>query len=112
MSDLSDEILALLGEEATVRLAERIGGQRIYIPLKVRDNGVLCKAIGREAAQRLSAQFAPATIRIGVFRDLRARHYRSKGMSARQIATRLCMSQTGVDRMLRRLGAKASKSST
>ncbi|WP_156840448.1 hypothetical protein [Novosphingobium aquimarinum] len=101
-SDLSDEILALLGEELTVKLAETLGGRRVYIPICVREKNVLSAAIGCDAAELMSEQFAPAMLRIGIFRTLRAHHYKSQGLSAGQIATRLCMTETGVDKLFRR----------
>jgi len=43
----------VIGEAATVALAEEFAGTRLYIPKRVRDGNQITRAIGREAAAAL-----------------------------------------------------------
>ena len=56
-----------------------------------------------EAAQRLSTRFAPDYLRVPLARELRARHYRARGMSQAKIARALGLAEASVWRLLRRL---------
>ena len=103
---LSDELLALLGEDAVFALAEEYAGTRLYVPSKrLGDRHLIVRAIGREAADKLHERFGTATIRMPLMRDLRARRHRENGMSVQRIAVRRGMTENGVGRILKRLGA-------
>ena len=92
-----------LDEDEVVALSESFGGTRLYIAIEPEKMPAVVKAIGLEAAKRLSAFYSPDVIRVPLSRSLRANHYRAAGMSNRQIARRLEMTETGVNRMLRQL---------
>lgn len=104
MSDrLTAELIALLGEQAFLTLTQAFGGRRLYVPNQIADDHEIARAIGLVAAHRLSERMSPAQIRVPLARELRAHHYRQAGMSNGEIATRLGLTETGVDKMFRRM---------
>jgi DNA-binding transcriptional regulator LsrR (DeoR family) len=105
------ELTMLIGEDALVRLAEAFGGTRLYVPATMKPEHDIVRAIGPDAAQRLAARVAPDVIRVPLAKDLRARHYRAQGRSNAQIATALGMSETGVEKMFRRMPDAPAKGS-
>lgn len=109
--ELSNELLAMLGEDCFVALAQSFGGTRLFIPQKLGEDHEIVVAIGAEAAQRLSRRCAGATIRIPLAREERALHYRSHGLSNAAIARKLGITETGVEKLfLRRKDAPAKGS--
>lgn len=104
MSDrLGHELLALLGNTAFVAFTEAFGGQRLYVPKSIGPDHDITRAIGETAARKLSARYCPAVLRIPIARWHRARHYRASGYSNAEIASRLCMPETSVERGFRRM---------
>ena len=97
----------MIGETATVALANRFGGTRLYIPLKIGDDHEIALAIGREATTALQVRFSLATIRVPLLRNLRAKQMVMDGWSAARIAVRLGMTETGVARLLKTQGLHA-----
>lgn len=51
------EIASVIGDEATLRLAEHFGGTRIYVPQKIGAHHPIAVAIGMDAAKLLSEHF-------------------------------------------------------
>lgn len=100
---LSSELRAVLGEAAFVKFCEDFGGTRVYVPHKMREGNAIVRALGREAATRLSRAFAPATIRAPLARRQRALHYRAEGLSNTQIARKLGMTLSGVLKLFKKL---------
>jgi hypothetical protein len=113
------EIASVIGRQATLSLAEAVGGTRVYIPALATDDHWLVKAIGRELANKLCDHFsvssekdtrrgqrieipnAPAT---GAFQKLRdeVRNHVGRldqeGKSSRQIALEVGITQRAVHR--------------
>lgn len=108
---LSEDLLALLGEEGLVRLAEALGGRRFYVPHAAHREHALIEAVGEELAARLTRRYAPAYLRIPLVRELRARHYRAQGMSNGRIATMLGITETAVDKIFARMKNPPAKGS-
>ena len=97
------ELQELIGEEALVRLAEAFGGTRLFVPVKITARHEIAKAVGLDAAKTLSARLAPDVIRVPLARELRARHYRAAKLSNAQIARKLGITETGVDKLFARV---------
>ena len=93
------ELSAYLSDAELVALAEAFGGTRLHVPIRAGDDHQIVRVIGRDGFAKLSAVYAPDTIRIPICRELRALHYRTQGLSNAQIASRLCMTETGVNAM-------------
>jgi DNA-binding transcriptional regulator LsrR (DeoR family) len=93
-----------LTEEQIAALAEEFGGQRVYIPRRIRQSHRITRVIGFEAAARLGEIIGGSTWRIPVARDMRICLYNSQGLKRREIARRLCMSEVGLGRAMKRLG--------
>lgn len=105
------ELEALIGEEALVRLAERFGGTRLFVPVKMTARHEIAQAIGVEKARLLSERLAPDVIRVPLAREPRARHYRARGMSNAQIARQLQITERGVEKLFQRLPDAPKKGS-
>lgn len=97
------ELTRVIGVAATIALAEEFAGTRIYVPLKVRDSHRITRAIGREAADKLCAYYGPTAICVPLLRELRAQHYRSKGLTYPRIAVRLGLTEKSVQKLFGRL---------
>ncbi|MEP7221531.1 MAG: hypothetical protein ABI673_02560 [Novosphingobium sp.] len=100
------ELVNVIGEAAAVALAEAFAGTRLYVPTRMTDDHEIVLAVGRDAAERLRVHYSPTTIRIPLMRELRVLHYRKKGISHGKIATRLGMTEGGVDRLTSSLRAE------
>lgn len=88
---------------ATIQLAQAFGGTRLYVPQAMHAGHEIVQAIGPDAARRLAERFSPDVIRVPLARQLRAEHYRAQGSSYAEIARRLGITESGVDRMFSRL---------
>lgn len=99
---LPAQLRDLLGEEGYVRLCQALGGVRVYVPYKLRDDNDLVVAIGRDLAETLSAKYAPATFRVPLARRERALHLRAKGCSNAAIARALGVTESAVEKIFAR----------
>lgn len=108
---LTESLKALLGVEALVSLAERFGGRRLYVPLSIGAGHEIASAIGAEAAAKLARRYSLAFIRVPLARELRARHYRARGLSNGAIASKLGITETGVDKLFARMSRPPEKGS-
>jgi hypothetical protein len=93
--DLVADLMALLGEDGYFRLCDKLGGVRLAVP---RDpaRSELPAQVGAEIAGHLSKAYPGGYIRVPIARTLRARRYRDAGMSNRDIALRLGMTENAV----------------
>lgn len=105
------ELVTLLGERAFVALADAFGGRRLYVPTKIDTDSEIAKAIGLDAAWLLSRRKSPDYLRVPLARAVRARHYRAAGLSNGLIATRLGMTETGVNSLFARMDQAPGKGS-
>lgn len=100
---LTESLRALIGDAGVIALAETFGGRRLYVPLKLTADHPITQTIGAEAAERLNRRYSLAILRVPLARALRARHYRAHGDSNGQIASKLGMTETGVDKLFERM---------
>ncbi|WP_375292320.1 hypothetical protein [Sphingomonas melonis] len=107
---LTAELLEVLGEDDLFLLVEAFGGTRLNIPSNIRPKNEIALSIGFEAAERMSARFAPAVLRVPLCRELRAVRYRQMGRSNAAIARLLGITEGGVDKIFARMNAKTSSS--
>jgi hypothetical protein len=111
--ELSNELLAMLGEDGFVQLTQAFGGTRLYLPYKLDEEHEIAVAVGIDRARRLSRRYAPAVLRIPLAREHRALHYRGQGLSNAEIARKLGITESGVDKLfLRRPDAPAKGSAS
>lgn len=102
------ELVGLIGEAATIALAEQFGGTRLYVPMRTKDTHPIARAIGRHAAVILCGHYGPSTIRIPLLREMRAKHYRNNGLSNAKIAVCLGLTESGVGTLFKRLEGRSS----
>tara|TARA_R110002020_G_scaffold185004_3_gene382486 strand:+ start:2483 stop:2857 length:375 start_codon:yes stop_codon:yes gene_type:complete len=100
---LSEELIELLGQETFIAFVGAFAGVRLYIPVRERRQEI-DNAIGPEASERLHHTYEGGYIRVPLARDLRARHYRAAGASNAEIARLLGITESGVDKLFRRVG--------
>jgi len=99
--DLFNDLLALLGEDGFFSLVEAHAGVRLYVPADL-SRSELSATIGNDAAHRLAKSYPGGYIRVPLAREFRARRYVSDELSNRDIAKRLGLTESGVERLLKR----------
>lgn len=104
------DLVELIGEAAFVRLAEAFGGTRLYIPNKLGPDHEIVEAVGKDAAILLVERLAPDVIKVPLAREIRARHYRARNWSNAQIARALQITESGVEKLFRRVPDDAKSS--
>ncbi|ESY42037.1 hypothetical protein X747_14755 [Mesorhizobium sp. LNJC384A00] len=111
-ASVAQHLLKLLGEQDFLRFLENFAGCRVYFRSRgsIHEMGEmhqrtdrLVDAIGREAAEKLEAEFGSDYIRAPLAREFRAACYRKQGLTNPKIAVRLGMTETGIDKMFRRM---------
>lgn len=110
---VAKEIVSLIGRDGACRLAEHYGGRRVYIPLRIEEAiSDFVENIGSEAAEALSDVYGRDFIKVPLYRELRAVHYRSQQFQNPEIARRLGMTEAGVDKLFFRLRSRKRLAST
>lgn len=97
------DIAITIGIASATALVEHFGGRTVYVGSNHRDGRHIIAAIGIDAACKLRDRYGGICIRVPLLREQRVRRYREAGMSAAKIATRLCMTENGVEKALKRL---------
>lgn len=100
--DLTNELLNLLGKDDFFTLVEAHAGMRLYVPADPARSD-LPDTIGMNATLRLAQSWLGCYIKVPLARDFRARRYIESGMSNRAIAQRLGMTESAVERLLKRI---------
>lgn len=95
-STLVRDLQACLGMDGFVQLCQELGGLRIYVPYRLKDDSELVQVLGRELAEKFVRKFAPATIRVPLAKRVRALHFRAQGLSDPQIARKMKITESGV----------------
>lgn len=109
---LTDELHDALGVVGFLVLTEVYGGLRLFVP---NDNlrSALGEQIGEDNARRLAKLYGGSYIRVPLAREFRARIYRNAGAKNGEIARKLGLTETGVEKLFRRsekkLGGKGQK---
>lgn len=99
--DLTLDLLSTLGEDGFFFLVEAHAGVRLYVPSDP-ERSELSSTIGVDAAYRLAKAYPGGYIRVPLAREFRARRYVDAEMSNRDIAKRLGLTESGVERLLKR----------
>ena len=99
------ELLEILGEDGLVRLAEEYAGLRLYVPSNC-DRSELTEKVGIEIASKLARHYGNDRIKVPLIRDIRARRFRDLGLSNAQIARKLGITETGVEKLFQRSPVK------
>lgn len=121
---LEATLLAQIGDDAFQKLVEAFAGTRLYVPrsdtrgVKRGSNAPawltnalprrvskrqLQRIVGKDAADILARHYAGSYLRVPLAREWRARLYRSQGCSNAQVALKLGMTETGVEKMWKRM---------
>lgn len=100
---LTAELQELLGDAGFMQLVECYGGLRIYIPNNPEKSDLY---LDDSNLIKLARRYGGNSLRIPLARFTRARHYRLSGMSDRDIARRLGITETGVEKLFRRQPVK------
>jgi hypothetical protein len=93
-----DDLLEMLGEAGVLRLVEAYAGLRQFIP-KDPENSDVTARLGIEITTLLAKAYGGNTIPVPLARTFRARIYRDSGMSNREIAARLGLTENGVQKI-------------
>lgn len=85
-----------LAPPALLALIEAFGGTRIYVPKAPNQGSPLVHAIGREAAAALSAAHGGDELKIPIARHWQVKCLRQRGLSYREIALKLRITEDAV----------------
>jgi Mor family transcriptional regulator len=99
--DLESELVAAIGQDRLIALAEKIGGFRFYVP----QNPAMSfdkYRIGEETLTTLASLYGGEYIIIPLAKQLRAQKMWADGASYADIARALVMTESGVFRLLKR----------
>lgn len=105
------ELVDAIGAEGVLRLIEKVGGTRIYVPTMERSNVSLSRQIGVDLATQLSANRGGEQLDVPLARAWRIRVYAAQGMKLPEIARRMGMTKNGVARSLRGTTSPAARPS-
>ncbi|WP_417423574.1 winged helix-turn-helix transcriptional regulator [Hoeflea sp.] len=99
---IAETLTALIGDRAYLALVEHYGGTRLYVP---RSAGLsdLPGQIGEAAAGKLASAYGGEYIKVPLDRERRASHYRNNRLSNAEIARRLGITESGVERLFKRV---------
>ena len=100
-AELTDELMAILGDDGFFALTEAFAGVRLYVPANP-ERSELPQMIGDSFANSLAKAYPGGYIRVPLAREFRARRYIKMNMSVRDIALRLGLTETGVNKLLKR----------
>lgn len=108
-SRIISELISLLGEADFIRLSEEFGGIRLYVAENTNSSQIVDK-MGNQIAARLAEHYLKNYLKVPLAHQLRARHYRATGMSNAQVARKLGMTESGVEKLFRREPAEYRRS--
>jgi hypothetical protein len=102
-----EEFAAVIGRPAALSIVDAVGGTRVYLPARPRNDSWIVKAVGWELAVKLCAAFAvqgrrghrldiPMMAKPNRARRRLIRELTAAGLSSRQIARELHISQRTV----------------
>ena len=103
-----DSIRALIGDEETMRLLEKFGGTRIFIPNHVQSKRAgkpskILQFLSYESAIKLSQVFGGLAYDIPLARNFRISYYRARGEKPVIIAQKVGLSRSAVWKAIKRL---------
>lgn len=102
---LSAELLELLGHDGFMAFVEAYGGLRVYIANNT-ETSKLAENLPANVLTTLANRFRGDVIRVPLAKHYRARHYRLAGMSDRDIARKLGMTESGVEKLFKTVPTK------
>jgi hypothetical protein len=91
----------VVGAEGTLALIETHGGTRLYVP-KLQANADMIALVGATQAEALSRAIGGNTVKVPLAKRWRCLVYRSRGLTYRQIALKLNITEDIVHRWLKR----------
>ena len=83
-------------------LVEEFGGQRTYVPARMRPAHRIARAMGQAAAEKLAQSFGGGCVRVPLAREIRVLYHHDCGLSVPAIARRMVMTESGVQGVIRR----------
>lgn len=101
-----EDIVAIIGEGAYLRLAEAMGGSQFYVARQLNDDHPITRALGRDAAALFAEHFhgLRLVLPVGAWRPRAIRALADEGAGADEIARRLKLSRSYVYKVLGQSG--------
>ncbi|EHS51513.1 hypothetical protein PDO_1904 [Rhizobium sp. PDO1-076] len=99
--DFVGDLKQALGDDGFFALVEAHAGMRLYVPADP-GRSELPTTIGLETASRLSKVYPGGYIKVPLAREFRALRYREAGLGNRDIARRLGLTETGLEKLMKR----------
>lgn len=83
------QLVRLIGLDLALRLMELHGGSRVFVPLSPAPTQKLARELSPEAEAALVGEYGGGNIEVPLCKAWRARIYRQRGMTHREIALAL-----------------------
>lgn len=103
-STFLDDVVAVIGWDATMALVRAFGGRALYVPMTITENHPIARAIGLPASAQLAADFGNVTwtIPISLKRRMRVLELakRTPPLTRGQIADEVGIGERAVSKML------------
>lgn len=100
-------LVALIGDDAALRLLEARGGTRVYVS-DPEEGRALADIVGLDAAAAMRRKYGATRVKLPVGRQWRVLCYKAMGLSRPKIALRAGCSETTVDDIVKRHGRPAT----
>lgn len=92
----AQRLVELIGVEMTLKLMNLHGGSRVFVPLRAKPGQRLARELSPEAEAALVDEFGGNNLDVPLCKTWRARIYRSRGMTHRDIALALGCNERSV----------------
>lgn len=93
----------MLGKDGLRELLEHYAGVRLYVPKMDGETSNIVPRLSREVSLKLSERYSGDYIRVPLMREFQALCLRNEGLSNAKIASRLGITESGIDHLFRRV---------
>lgn len=102
MGPTLDHLRAMLGDEDAEKLIIEFGGLRTYVPSQhERETLALLRILSRESVAKLASEFGGNYVKVPLARGFLITQFYKNGLGNREIATRLRVTESAVERHLK-----------
>lgn len=98
---ITADLIEILGEDGFFALTEAFAGVRLFVPRDIA-RSELPEKIGETLAKALSRSYGANYVKVPLARTFRARRYRKAELSNRDIALRLGLTESAVEKIFTR----------
>lgn len=102
MPSLEWQIRDLIGDDLAFLFFNAFGGRRLHMATEANLATKVAGVVGQEAADQLAVEFGRDKLRVPLAREFRCEVYRHHGLSNGEIATKLGVTESAINKMVDR----------